>query len=157
QALDNLTVAMILGCVLVSLILLAFLLGWRAALVSVPAVLLTLATAWAVLHALPIAPSYHPAILVGAVALAAIALAFFFFEWRVALISLTAIPLSILTAILVLHSFGFILNTMVLAGLAIAIGEVVDDAIIDVENIVRRLRQNQELEHPRSTFRVVLD
>src|SRR5262249_11142568 len=74
------------------------------------------------------------------------------FEWRTAAISLTAIPLSIITAIAVLRWFGAGLNTMVLAGLAIAVGEVVDDAIIDVENIVRRLRQSEG----RSPFRVVL-
>jgi multidrug efflux pump subunit AcrB len=56
-------------------------------------------------------------------------------EWRSAFISITAIPLSLLTASLVLHARGGSINTMVLAGLAIALGEVVDDAIIDVENI----------------------
>ena len=83
-ALANLRFAMILGCILVSLILIAFL-----------------------------------------------------FEWRTAVISLTAIPLSIVAAIIVLVQFNVTINTMVLAGLAIAVGEVVDDAIIDVENIVR--------------------
>src|SRR5947209_9033167 len=80
----------------------------------------------------------------------------FLFDWRTAAISLTAIPLSIVTALLILNRLGVTINTMVLAGLAIAIGEVVDDAIIDVENIVRRLRQNHELGHPRTAFRVVL-
>ncbi len=102
-ALANLRVAMLIGCVLVTLILIAFL-----------------------------------------------------FEWRTALISLTAIPLSLLAAIVILNRLGGTLNTMVLAGLAIAIGEVVDDAIIDVENIMRRLRQNRLLEHPASAFSVVL-
>src|SRR5438105_1106553 len=81
----------------------------------------------------------------------------FLFGWRTALISLTAIPLSILGAVLVLNRLGVTINTMVLAGLAIAIGEVVDDAIIDVENIVRRLKQNRLLPQPRSAFAVVLD
>ena len=58
----------------------------------------------------------------------------FLFEWRTAVISLTAIPLSIVAALLVLTRLGMTINTMVLAGLAIAVGEVVDDAIIDVEN-----------------------
>jgi CzcA family heavy metal efflux pump len=113
-ALDNLKVAMIIGCVLVALILLAFL-----------------------------------------------------FEWRTAAISLTAIPLSLITAVLVLDLINYVgamfrlswlggtLNTMVLAGLAIAIGEVVDDAIIDVENIMRRLRQNRLSPAPRKPFWVV--
>src|SRR5262249_11953831 len=59
--------------------------------------------------------------------------------------------------VVVLSWLGGTLNTMVLAGLAIAVGEVVDDAIIDVENIVRRLRQNRAAGNPRSAFRVVLD
>lgn len=96
------------------------------------------------------------AMLLGCVLVALILIAFLF-EWRTAVISLTAIPLSIVTALLVLNRLGGTINTMVLAGLAIAIGEVVDDAIIDVENIVRRLRQNRLLEHPRSAFRVVLE
>lgn len=81
----------------------------------------------------------------------------FLFEWRTALISLTAIPLSLVAAVVVLSRLGGTLNTMVLAGLAIAVGEVVDDAIIDVENIVRRLRQNRALPQPRPAFAVVLD
>ena len=68
-------------------------------------------------------------------------IAAFLFEWRTAFISLIAIPLSLLAAILVLDLRGATINVMVLAGLVVAIGVVVDDAIIDVENIVRRLRQ----------------
>ncbi len=101
-ALSNLRVAMLIGCGLVTLILIAFL-----------------------------------------------------FEWRTAVISLTAIPLSLLAAVVILNRLGGTLNTMVLAGLAIAIGEVVDDAIIDVENIMRRLRQNRLLANPASAFSVV--
>jgi len=84
-------------------------------------------------------------------------LAAFLFDWRTALISSTAIPLSLVAAAMVLRQAGVTLNTMVLAGLIIALGEVVDDAIIDVENIVRRLRLNRAAENPRSAFRVVLD
>ncbi len=81
----------------------------------------------------------------------------FLWDWRTAIISLTAIPLSLLAAALVLRYRGGTLNTMVIAGLIIALGEVVDDAIIDVENIVRRLRLNRALAEPRPAFQVVLD
>ncbi len=81
----------------------------------------------------------------------------FLWDWRTALISTTAIPLSLVAAALILRQAGITINTMVLAGLIIALGEVVDDAIIDVENIVRRLRLNREAGNPRSAFRVVLD
>jgi CzcA family heavy metal efflux pump len=84
-------------------------------------------------------------------------LALFLFDWRSALISATAIPLSLTAAVLVLAWRGGVVNTMVLAGLVIALGEVVDDAIIDVENILRRLRLNRESARPRSDFQVVLD
>jgi CzcA family heavy metal efflux pump len=87
SAIDNLTLALLLGCLLVILVLVAFL-----------------------------------------------------FEWRTALISLLAIPLSLMAAVLVLYLTGDTINTMILAGLVIAVGVVVDDAIIDVENIWRRLR-----------------
>jgi CzcA family heavy metal efflux pump len=88
MALDNLTRALLLGCLLVILVLVAFL-----------------------------------------------------FAWRTALISLVAIPLSLMAAVLVLYLRGDTINTMILAGLVIAVGVVVDDAIIDVENIWRRMRQ----------------
>ncbi len=81
----------------------------------------------------------------------------FLYDWRTAFISLLAIPISLVTAALVLHSYGVTINTMVLAGLVIALGEVVDDAIIDVENIMRRLRQNRASANPAAAFRVVLD
>lgn len=89
-------------------------------------------------------------------ALVIIVLALFLHDWRTAFISITAIPLSLVAAALVLRWQGQTLNTMVLAGLVIALGEVVDDAIIDVENILRRLRQNSALPTPRSRFSVVL-
>ena len=95
-------------------------------------------------------------LLVGA-CLVAVVLFLFLGHVRTALISLTAIPLSLLGAIIVLDRFGVSLNTLTLGGLAIAIGEVVDDAIIDVENIFRRLRENQELAAPLPAFRVILD
>src|ERR1700721_524102 len=89
--------------------------------------------------------------------LVAIVLFLFLGHFRTAFISLTAIPLSLLTAIILLDKFGVTLNTITLGGLAIAIGEVVDDAIIDVENIFRRLRENQSLAQPRPIFRVVYE
>ena len=103
-ALDNLTRALILGCVLVMLVLGAFL-----------------------------------------------------FEWRTALISLIAIPLSLLAGGVVLYLYGSTINTMILAGFVIAIGVVVDDAIIDVENIVRRLRQHRQEGSARSTASIILE
>ncbi len=89
-------------------------------------------------------------------ALVAVVLIAFLFEWRTALISLLAIPLSLVAAALVLHWRGVTINTMVLAGLVIAVGEVVDDAIIDVENILRRLRLNRAAGQPEAAFSVVL-
>ena len=96
------------------------------------------------------------ALLLG-VLLVALILAAFLFEWRTAFISLIAIPLSLVAALVVLDLRGTTINVMVLAGLVVAIGVVVDDAIIDVENIVRRLRQHRELGSDKSTFLVVLD
>ena len=96
------------------------------------------------------------ALLIGCV-FVVIVLAVFLWDWRTAVISLTAIPLSLVAAALVLRQFGGTLDTMVIAGLIIALGEVVDDAIIDVENIVRRLRLNRASAAPRHAFDVVLD
>ena len=84
-------------------------------------------------------------------------LALFLFEWRVALISVLTIPLSLMTTLLVLHWRGETVNTMTLAGLVIALGAVVDDAIIDVENIVRRLRQHRLAGGEGSTASVILN
>jgi CzcA family heavy metal efflux pump len=89
--------------------------------------------------------------------LVVIVLALFLFNLRTAAISLTAIPLSLLTAITVMDYLEISLNTMTLGGLAIAIGLLVDDAVITVENVYRRLRENQHVNNPRSVFQVILD
>ena len=81
----------------------------------------------------------------------------FLYDWRTAVVSVVSIPLSLVAAALVMHWLGLTLNTMAIAGLAIALGEVVDDAIIDVENILRRLQQNAGLAQPRPVVRVVLE
>jgi CzcA family heavy metal efflux pump len=88
--------------------------------------------------------------------LVTVVLFIFLFNIRTTVISLTAIPLSLLTAVLVLWAWGVGLNTLTLGGLAIAVGEVVDDAIIDVENIYRRLRENVQNGRPQSALAVVL-
>ncbi len=95
-------------------------------------------------------------ILIGSVLVVTV-LFLFLFNVRTAFISATAIPLSLLTAIIVLGYYGIGLNIMVLGGLAIALGEVVDDAIIDTENIFRRLRENRLLAQPRPAFNVIYD
>src|SRR5215217_3474813 len=104
MALDNLTKALLLGCLLVVLVLVAFLL-----------------------------------------------------EWRTALISVIAIPLSLVAAGFILYLRGGVINTMILAGFIISVGVVVDDAIIDVENITRRLRQARTEGSTRSTSAIILD
>jgi CzcA family heavy metal efflux pump len=95
------------------------------------------------------------AMLVGCI-LVVVILVSFLYNLRTALISLLAIPLSLIAATMVLVYSGATINTMVLAGLVIAMGEVVDDAIIDVENIVRRLRLNRATGNRLSAYRVVL-
>lgn len=95
-------------------------------------------------------------LLIGAV-LVAVVLFAFLWNARSAAVSLAAIPLSLLAALAVLVQSGATLNTMTLGGLAIAIGEVVDDAVIDVENVHRRLEENRCLARPRPASRVILD
>ena len=90
-------------------------------------------------------------------ALVAIVLFLFLLDLRTAFISFISIPLSLMTAVIVLHGSGVAINTITLGGFAIAIGVVVDDAIIDVENILRRLRENSGLPQPRPLFQVVLN
>ena len=86
-----------------------------------------------------------------------IVLFLFLMNFRTTFITLTAIPLSIVTTACVFAFFGLSINTMTLGGLAVAIGELVDDAIVDVENIYRRLRENRALSSPKPTLNVVLN
>jgi len=87
--------------------------------------------------------------------LVAVILFLFLLNVRTTLISLTAIPVSLLATALVFRYFGLSINTMTLGGLAIAIGELVDDAVVGVENVLRRLRLNRVLEHPRPVAEVI--
>ena len=96
------------------------------------------------------------ALLLGFILVAGI-LSLFLFEWRTALISWLTIPLSLMAALLVLYWRGDTLNTMTLAGIVIGLGAVVDDAVIGVENILRRLRQSRLAGEARSTASVILD
>ncbi|MGB4272448.1 MAG: efflux RND transporter permease subunit, partial [Propionicimonas sp.] len=81
----------------------------------------------------------------------------FLMEWRTTFISLIAIPLSLIIAVMILDLNDQTINVMVLAGLVVSIGVVVDDAIIDVENIVRRLREEKAHPSDRSVFDIVVD
>ena len=95
-------------------------------------------------------------LLIGAF-LVVLVLLLFLYEWRVALISATIIPMSLMASLFILNLRGATINVMVLAGLSIAIGAVVDDAIVDVENIIRRLRQLRKEGSKLSTARIILD
>lgn len=96
-------------------------------------------------------------VLVEAGVVVAAVLFLFLLNARTTAISLIAIPLSVLMTVLVFQAFGLTINTMTLGGLAIAIGELVDDAVVDVENIFRRLRQNRTALAPKPVLQVVSD
>src|SRR4249919_14814 len=95
-------------------------------------------------------------VLIEAVIVVAVVLFAFLLSWRTTAISLTAIPVSILATAAIFHLAGLSINTMTLGGLAIAIGELVDDAVVDVENIFRRLRENRAAGSPRSVVEVIV-
>ena len=95
-------------------------------------------------------------VLLEAAAVVAVVLVLFLLNVRATAISLVAIPVSVLATVVVFHLFGLTINTMTLGGLAIAIGELVDDAVVDVENILRRLRDNAALAAPRPVLEVVV-
>ncbi|MDG4574518.1 MAG: efflux RND transporter permease subunit [Defluviicoccus sp.] len=94
-------------------------------------------------------------VLIEALIVVSIVLFLFLLNWRTTFISITAIPISILITVLVFKYFGLSINTMTLGGLAIAIGELVDDAVVGVENVFRRLRQNREAGNPRPPLTVI--
>ena len=94
-------------------------------------------------------------VLIEAAIVVAVVLILFLMNWRATAISLTAIPISILVTILIFSTFGLTINTMTLGGLAIAIGELVDDAVVDVENILRRLKLNSERPQPLPVLDVI--
>jgi CzcA family heavy metal efflux pump len=94
-------------------------------------------------------------VLLEAAAVVAVVLFVFLMNARATFASLTAIPISVLITVLVFNFFGLTINTMTLGGLAIAIGELVDDAVVGVENILRRLRENLALPSPRPVFEVI--
>ncbi|MCL9682882.1 efflux RND transporter permease subunit [Legionella maioricensis] len=96
------------------------------------------------------------ALLEGAVIVIAI-LFVFLMNWRASFITFLSMPVSFVVGILVLHYFGIGINSMTLGGMAIAIGEVVDDGIITVENVVHRLRINRQEANPLPTIEVVFD
>src|SRR5205823_12027532 len=98
----------------------------------------------------------NQSLLIGAI-LVVVVLFLFLLDFRTAFISFVSLPLSLLAAVTVMNWSGVSLNTLTLGGFAIAIGVVVDDAIIDVENILRRLRENAALPTPCELWRVVLD
>jgi CzcA family heavy metal efflux pump len=96
-------------------------------------------------------------VVIEAIAIVAILLFAFLLNFRTTAISLAAIPVSLLITMLVFWLMGMTINTMTLGGLAIAVGELVDDAVVGVENTYRRLRQNREKEQPLPALRVIAD
>jgi CzcA family heavy metal efflux pump len=97
----------------------------------------------------------HATALLAAALLVVVVLGAFFFEWRTALVSFVAIPSSLLAAVAVLYQTGATLNTMIVAGLVLALAAIVDDAVVFTENIARRLRQRRQEGSSESTATIV--
>ena len=95
--------------------------------------------------------------LVQGVVIVAVIMLLFLMNWRTAIITLSAIPLSLLVGLLFMKAFSLGINTMTLGGLVVAIGSVVDDAIVDMENCYRGLRRNQAEGSPKAPFQVVYE
>jgi nickel/cobalt tolerance cation efflux system protein len=95
--------------------------------------------------------------LIQGIAIVSVIMLLFLMNWRTAVITLSAIPLSLLIGLMLMKAFGLGINTMTLGGLVVAIGSVVDDSIVDMENCYRGLRTNQAQENPKHPFEVVYD
>jgi nickel/cobalt tolerance cation efflux system protein len=91
------------------------------------------------------------------VVIVSVVIVLFLMNWRAAVISLSAIPLSLLIGLMLMKSLGLGINTMTLGGLVVAIGSVVDDSIVDMENCYRGLRRNRASDTPKSPLQVVFD
>ena len=91
------------------------------------------------------------------IAIVSIVMLLFLMNWRTALITLTAIPLSLLVGVMLMNAFGLGINTMTLGGLVVALGAFVDDSIVYMENCYRGLRTNQAQGHPKHPFKVIFD
>ncbi|MBD2426884.1 efflux RND transporter permease subunit [Phormidium sp. FACHB-1136] len=95
--------------------------------------------------------------LIQGIVIVSIIMLLFLMNWRTAIITLSAIPLSLLIGLMFMNAFGLGINTMTLGGLVVAIGSVVDDSIVDMENCYRGLRANQAQGNPKHPFQVVYD
>jgi nickel/cobalt tolerance cation efflux system protein len=95
--------------------------------------------------------------LIEGIVIVSVIMLLFLMNWRTAVITLTAIPLSLLIGLMLMKAFGLGINTMTLGGLVVAIGSVVDDSIVDMENCYRGLRTNQAQSNPKHPFQVVYD
>lgn len=95
--------------------------------------------------------------LIQGIIIVSIIMLLFLMNWRTAVITLSAIPLSLLIGLMLMKAFGLGINTMTLGGLVVAIGSVVDDSIVDMENCYRGLRKNQTQANPKHPFQVVYE